>query len=118
MAVAGGQATQVAQLRDSAPFASVDEARSAQLRSEALYQQAAAFLAEHDTTGSQDYNPEMVKSRLAALDQMISTTRAAMREAPHDPVINGYYLTTVGQREAALRQLNTTLPASLRSNSF
>jgi hypothetical protein len=60
----------------------------------------------------------MVKSRLAALDQMISTTRAAMREAPHDPVINGYYLTTVGQREVALRQLNTALPASLRSNSF
>ena len=114
----GGQATQVAKLRDSVTFASVDEARSAQLRSEALYQQAAAFLAEHDTTGSQDYNPEMVKSRLAALDQMISTTRAAMREAPHDPVINGYYLTTVGQREAALRQLNTVLPASLRSNSF
>jgi len=49
---------------------------------------------------------------------MISTTREAMREAPHDPVINGYYLTTVGQREAALRQLNYTLPASLRSNSF
>ena len=118
MTVAGGLATQVAQLHDSATFTSVDEARSAQLRSEALYQQAAAFLAEHDTTGSQDYNPEMVKSRLAALDQMISTTRAAMREAPHDPVINGYYLTTVGQREAALRQLNISLPASLRSNSF
>jgi hypothetical protein len=118
VAVDGGQATQVAQRRDSATFASVDEARSAQLRSEALYQQAAAFLAEHDTTSSQDYNPEMVKSRLAALDQMISTTRAAMREAPHDPVINGYYLTTVGQREAALRQLNYALPASLRSNSF
>jgi hypothetical protein len=113
-----GQATQVARLRDSATFASIDDARSAQLRSEALYQQAAAYLAEHDTTGAQDYNPEMVKSRLAALDQMISTTRAAMREAPHDPVINGYYLTTVGQREAALRQLNTVLPASLRSNSF
>lgn len=117
-ALEGGQATQVARLRDSATFASIDDARSAQLRSEALYQQAAAYLAEHDTTGAQDYNPEMVKSRLAALDQMITTTRAAMREAPHDPVINGYYLTTVGQREAALRQLNTVLPASLRSNSF
>lgn len=114
----GRQASQTAKLRDSLTFASIDDARSAQLRSEALYQQAAAFLAEHDTTGAQDYNPEMVKSRLAALDQMISTTRAAMREAPHDPVINGYYLTTVGQREAALRQLNTVLPASLRSNSF
>jgi hypothetical protein len=118
VADAGTSATQVARLRDSTTFASVEEARAAQLRSESTYQQAAAFLAEHDTTGASDYDPEMVKSRLAALDQMISTTRAAMREAPHDPVINGYYLTTVGQREAALRQLNTVLPASLRSNSF
>ena len=110
--------TAVSRERDSVTFASVEEARLAQLRSEAAYQQAAAFLAEHDSVAGSDYNPEMVKSRLAALDQMISTTRAAMREAPHDPVINGYYLTTVGQREVALRQLNTALPASLRSNSF
>lgn len=108
----------VSRERDSMTFASVEDARSAQIRSEATYQQAAAFLADHDSTGTTEYNPEMVKSRLAALDQMITTTRAAMREAPHDPVINGYYLTTVGQREVALRQLNTALPASLRSNSF
>jgi len=104
--------------RSAATFASVEDARAAQLRSESLYQQAAAFLAEHDSTGAPDYSPEMVKSRLAALDEMISTTREAMREAPHDPVINGYYLTTVGQREVALQQLNTALPASLGSNSF
>ena len=42
----------------------------------------------------------------------------SLSRAPADPVINGYYLTTVGQREATLRQLNTVLPASLRSNSF
>ena len=110
--------TQVARIADTVAFASVEEARATQLRSESLYQQAAAFLAAHDSSGESDYNPEVVKSRLAALDQMISTTREAMREAPHDPVINGYYLTTVGQREATLRQLNTVLPASLRSNSF
>ena len=103
---------------DSVSFASVDDARVTQLRSASLYQQAAAFLAEHDSSGEGDYNPEVVKSRLAALDQMISTTRQAMRQAPHDPVINGYYLTTLGQREATLRQLNTVMPASLRSNSF
>jgi hypothetical protein len=111
-------ATLVARVPDSVAFASIEEARATQLRSESLYQQAAAFLAEHDSTGASDYDPEVVKSRLAALDQMITTTREAMREAPHDPVINGYYLTTVGQREATLRQLNTVLPASLRSNSF
>jgi hypothetical protein len=113
-----GTSVLVADVSDSVSFSSIEEARAAQLRSETLYQQAAAFLAEHDSTGESRYDPEVVKSRLAALDQMISTTREAMRAAPHDPVINGYYLTTVGQREATLRQLNTVLPASLRSNSF
>ena len=105
----------VAGFRD---FASVEDARAAQPHSEALYQQAAAFLAEHDTTAAGDGSPVAYRSRLAALDQVISTTREAMRQAPHDPVINGYYLTTLGQREATLRQLNTVLPASLRANSF
>lgn len=102
----------------SAAFTSVEQARLAQLRSEAVYQQATAFLAEHDTAALADGSPTAYRSRLAALDQVISTTRAAMSQAPHDPVINGYYLTTIGQREATLRQLNTVLPASLRSNSF
>jgi len=99
-------------------FTSVAEARHAQQRYELLYQQAAAFLAEHDSTGLGQENPVAYRSRLAALDRVISTTREAMREAPHDPVINGYYLTTLGQREATLRQLNTALPASLRLDSY
>jgi hypothetical protein len=103
---------------DAASFLTVEEARLAQQRSEMLYRQAAAYLAQHDSTGPIDGNPVAYRSRLAALDQVISTTRAAMREAPHDPVINGYYLNTLGQREATLRQLNTVLPASLRLNSF
>ena len=113
-----GAPVTAARVPASVSFSSVEDARVTQLRSASLYQQAAVFLAEHDSTGEGDYNPEVVKSRLAALDQMISTTREAMREAPHDPVINGYYLTTLGQREATLRQLNTVMPASLRSNSF
>jgi hypothetical protein len=103
---------------DSAVFGSVEAAREAQLRSEALYQQAAAYLARHDTSGAGDGSPVAYRSRLAALDQVIETTREAMRQAPHDPVINGYYLTTLGQREATIRQLNTVLPVSLRANSY
>ena len=102
---------------DSAFFNTVDEARIAQQRSELIYQQAAAFLATHDTTGVSD-SQVAYRSRLTALDRVLSTTREAMRQAPHDPVINGYYLTTLGQREATLRQLNTALPVSLRVNSF
>lgn len=103
---------------DSTAFASADEARAAQRRSEVLYQQAAAFLARVDTRDAGSGGPVAFRSRLAALDRVISTTREAMREAPHDPVINDYYLTTLDQREATLRQLNTALPASLRVNSF
>ena len=108
----------VANFSPDSNFTSADEARAAQLRSELLYQQATAYLARIDTTGGGDPNPVAYRSRLAALDRVLSTTRDALREAPHDPVINGYYLTTLGQREATLRQLNTALPASLRVNSF
>jgi len=112
------QVASVGSDRSSMTFASVEDARATQLRLESMYQQADSYIAEHDSAGARDYSPEMVKTRLAALDQMIPITREAMREAPHDPVMNSYYLTTVGQREAALRQLNIALPASLRSNSF
>ncbi|MBI4543762.1 MAG: hypothetical protein HY703_01030 [Gemmatimonadetes bacterium] len=44
-------------------------------------------------------------ARLAALEGIVLTTRAALRQAPADPVINGYHLTAVAQREAMLRQL-------------
>ncbi|MBA3671973.1 MAG: hypothetical protein H0W68_08115 [Gemmatimonadaceae bacterium] len=97
-------------------FVSVEDARQAQQHSELLYQQATSWIAQHDNAS--DDTPVAYRSRLAALDRVISTTREAMRQAPHDPVINGYYLTTLGQREATLRQLNTALPATLRVNSF
>jgi hypothetical protein len=102
---------------DSA-FASIEDARAAQRRSEQLYQQAVAYLAQYDSTAVDDGSPTAYKSRLAVFDRVISATSEALREAPHDPVINGYYLTTLGQREATIRQLNTVLPASLRVNSF
>ena len=103
---------------DTMVFRSLDEARALQLRSEQLYQQSTAFLARYDTSGAVAGSPVAYRSRLAALDQMISTTREAMRDVPHDPVLNGYYLNTLGQREATLRQMNTVLPSSVRVNSF
>jgi hypothetical protein len=55
---------------------------------------------------------------LATLDQVEGTVRQALTESPGDPVINGYYLTTLGQREATLRQLNASLPVGVRVGSF
>ena len=115
---AASTSASVARPNADSAFASVQEAQAAQRRSEQLYQRAVAYLAQYDSSAVDDGSPIAYKSRLAALDRVISATSEAMREAPHDPVINGYYLTTLGQREATIRQLNTALPASLRLNSF
>ena len=47
-------------------------------------------------------------ARLAALESIVATTRAALGRAPADPVINGYHLTAVAQRDALLRQVSAS----------
>ncbi|MEP6493275.1 MAG: hypothetical protein ABJF01_11395 [bacterium] len=104
---------------DSAPkFGSLAEARAAQTQSQLVYQSATAFLAERDTSNRGSDSPASMRTRLAALDRTRQVLGAALNDAPYDPVINGYYLTTLGQREATLRQLNTFAPASMRIQSY
>ena len=103
---------------DSVTFASLEEARAAQERYEALYQNAALYVAAHDTLELSPDSPAAMRHRLATLDEVGATVRQALTESPGDPVINGYYLTTLGQREATLRQLNASLPLGVRVNSF
>ena len=98
-------------------FSSVEEAVVALRRYEAAYQHAAAYLADHDSTARLG-EPDAYRARLAALDRAGRAMREALREAPYDPVINGYYLTTLGERQATLRQLSTALPEGHRIRSF
>jgi hypothetical protein len=101
---------------DSLPrFASVDEARAAQQRSQFLYESATAFLAQWDTAPS---TVAAKRVRLEALDRANQVFGAALSQAPNDPVISGSYLTTLGQREATLRQLNLVAPATMRIQSY
>ena len=60
----------------------------------------------------------MYRARLAALDGMVSVSRAALYEAPADPVINQYYLATLGAREATMRQIGRTLPAGTQVTPY
>ena len=63
-------------------------------------------------------DPQTYRARLAALDRAGRVMRDALRDAPEDPVINGYYLTTLGQREATLRQINVAQPGGQRVIGF
>ena len=54
----------------------------------------------------------MYSARLVALDKVFDATESALETAPHDPVINQYYLATMGAR-AATRQM-VARPVALR----
>lgn len=107
-----------ASLASATPFKSPDEAWEALNRAGEEYQRASAYLSATNTEIPLPQGPDQYRTRLAALDNVMSEMRDALKEAPQDPVINQYYLATVGAREATLRQLGTTLPASARLNRF
>ncbi len=98
-------------------FSSPAEAMTALQQAQQEYQRAAAFLMASDTSINQN-TPTMFKQRLAALDELMGVTRSALTRAPHDPVINSYYLAAVGAREATLQQLELALPAGTKIDRF
>lgn len=75
-------------------------------QAEALYLEAltrVAALDEQQTGGDP-------MARLAALEGIASITRSALDQAPADPVLNGYHLTALAQREATIRQIAASKP--------
>ena len=116
MAVNDGEATATPVANTAPDFASRADAAAALEQAERTYRLAAAFLAEHDSSdgGAGTRDLAQVQTRLAALEQMVATSRAALYAAPQDPVINQYYLATLGAREATLRQISGAQPVAVR----
>ncbi|HSK20352.1 MAG TPA: hypothetical protein VK912_14465 [Longimicrobiales bacterium] len=81
--------------------ATMDEAAEYLRGAEAAYLEALTRYAE---LASQAQSGDPI-ARLAALQSIILTTQAALNETPTDPVINGYHLTALAQRDATLRQV-------------
>lgn len=81
--------------------ATMDEAAEYLRGAEAAYLEALTRYAE---LASQAQSGDPI-ARLAALQSIILTTQAALTETPTDPVINGYHLTALAQRDATLRQV-------------
>jgi hypothetical protein len=100
-------------------FQSSDEAIRVLTSAQQQYQQAAAFLAAQDTSSRFiGMNQDAYQTRLAALDEIAAAARTALYRTPQDPMLNQYYLTTLGAREATLRQIGATLPASRRLERY
>lgn len=114
-------------LRDSEPtlddgalagYASTGEALVALTDAQREYHRASAFLAAHDTASHGADESDRYRARLAALDQLAETSRQALYAAPADPVLNQYYLSALGAREATIRQIGRALPVGMRLTRF
>jgi hypothetical protein len=79
----------------------LDDAAAVLRQAEEIYLAALTRYAEL-AAGAEAGDPV---SRLAALQSIVMTTQAALAQAPADPVINGYHLTALAQRDATLRQV-------------
>jgi hypothetical protein len=107
------------QLHDSVPiFRSPAEALATLSRAEQDYRHAAAYLVASNPSESAGDQRETYRTRLAALDEVAQTTRSALEDAPHDPVLNQYYISSVNAREATLRQLRGALPVGMRLDRY
>lgn len=62
-----------------------------------------------EKAGTESNDPN---TRIAALEGIVLTTKAALAQAPTDPVINGYHLTALAQRDAMLKQVRATSPTT------
>ncbi len=69
---------------------------------EAAYLRALARYSEQRPANATVSDPV---ARLATLESILLTTKAALREAPADPVINGYHITALAERDAVLKQI-------------
>lgn len=100
-------------------FHSIDEAWAVLNRAGAQYQKASAYLAANNSVQSvrADSAP-LYQARLAALEQVMRATHSALDQAPNDPVINQYYLATMGAREATRQQLNAAQTVGLKLKGF
>jgi hypothetical protein len=98
--------------RSNVGFASADDASAALKRSVDEYQRASEFLAANSGSGGNRDSLAMYSARAAALDEIENATVNALQTAPHDPVINQYYLATMGARVAT--QQMAARPVALR----
>jgi hypothetical protein len=95
-------------------FASVDDASATLERALGDYQRASAFLAANSSDPTTVDSSGIYRTRLAALDKVNNAMESALRTAPYDPVINQYYLATMGARVATQQMAARPVGLALR----
>jgi len=85
----------------ASPATTVEDAARQLAEAEAVYRSA---LARYNELAGVPIMGDPL-TRLATLETILLTTGEALSASPADPVINGYHLTALAQREATMQQL-------------
>jgi hypothetical protein len=112
------QSSAVANVDSAGAFESPRDARAALARAEQNYRNAVAYLVQHDSSSQSLGTPATYRARLAALDERAGAARRGVDEAPYDPLLSQYYLSTLAARQVTLQQLGATLPSGVRLTQF
>jgi hypothetical protein len=105
--IAATNNTPILSQNSSANFASVDEASAALDKAVVEYQRASQYIAANNLAERTRDSAAMYRARAEALDQIANAARSALQTAPHDPIINQYYLATMGARVATRQVVST-----------
>src|SRR5579862_251413 len=104
---------------DSMPiFHSAAEALATLNRAERDYRHASAYLVAQNPETTVTEQRDAYRARLHALDEVAQATQTGLQEVPNDPVLNQYYLSTVGARNVTLRQLKGALAVGYRLERY
>lgn len=95
----------------ASPPRTVEEALQRVEETGAAYRRAVAYLQSVGGSAAPEMAPQLAAERVAALDAFLDVTRAALRVAPDDPVINGYLYAAFQERQRLVSDLGAK-PAS------
>lgn len=99
-------------------FETPEEARATLVRAEREYRGALSWLAQNGGDATDLNGPDAYRTRLAVLDELAGAARRGVDEAPYDPLLSQYYLSTLAARQATLQQLGGALPSGVRLTQF
>jgi hypothetical protein len=108
----------VADTSDVPAFESPEAARAALVQAEREYRGALSWLAQYEGGDAELESPEAYRARLAVLDELAGTARRGVDEAPYDPMLSQYYMSTLAARQATLQRLDGVLPSGVRLTQF
>lgn len=91
----------------SSSFSSVEEASKALARTERDFNRISLWITANDPSANA---PDVLRRRLAQLDQVVATSKAAWDAAPQDKVLEHYYKSAFAARELTIEQLGNALP--------